>query len=231
MGSASSRQQRPSPLIGPVAVLRGLAHLLLAAALLFLAGLVLFAHIIEDEQNSDIARADGIVVLTGGQERIAEGLRLLAHGKGERMLISGVNGSTSRRQLSALYPKAASLFQCCIDLGWKARNTTGNAVEAREWLSRRGYTSLVVVTSSPHMPRSLLEMRRIMPEVALIPYSVSVPHLRIREWWFRRQSLKLVLTEYLKFLPSLGRCFADRMGVDDGSSGVMGVCLNFAIKF
>ena len=47
------------------------------------------------------AKADAIIVLTGGQSRLDAAIDLLTSGKGERLLISGVHPSASRRQLQA----------------------------------------------------------------------------------------------------------------------------------
>ena len=68
--------------------------------LVFLAGFVIFAQ----RRRADLRRrscvhADGIVVLTGGEHRLAEAARLLAEGRGKRLLISGANRMTSRDDL------------------------------------------------------------------------------------------------------------------------------------
>jgi uncharacterized SAM-binding protein YcdF (DUF218 family) len=44
--------------------------------------------------------ADGIVVFTGGAERVAGALELLSGGHAQRLLISGVHPETSARQIS-----------------------------------------------------------------------------------------------------------------------------------
>src|SRR5690606_33681732 len=70
---------------------RALAASALGAAL-FIGGFGLFAtHVARLATPDDVARADAIIVLTGGQARIDAALGLLQSGKGERLLISGVN--------------------------------------------------------------------------------------------------------------------------------------------
>ena len=50
-----------------------------------------------DRRRTNPAAADAIIVLTGGQSRIDAALDLLKSGKGERLLISGVNPSAEPR--------------------------------------------------------------------------------------------------------------------------------------
>jgi uncharacterized SAM-binding protein YcdF (DUF218 family) len=229
MDNSAFIKQWPRPIVRLAGALRILSRLFLLGMVTFVVGLVLFAHLIEDVPRADIPNAGGIVVLTGGQDRINEGLKLLAGGKAERLLISGVYSRTNRRQLSALYPSNGNLFRCCVDLGWRARNTIGNADETRAWTENRRISSVIVVTSEAHMPRSLLEMRQVMPYITLVPYSVHT--VEMKDWWMRRHSLKVVLSEYMKFLPSLGRCLTRQLAAGEDALGVRGACLNFGFKF
>jgi uncharacterized SAM-binding protein YcdF (DUF218 family) len=229
MDNSAFIERWPRLIVRLTGALRFVARLFLLGMVTFGVGLVLFAHLIEDEQRPDIPNAGGIVVLTGGQDRIHEGLKLLARGKAERLLISGVYSGTNRRQLNALYPNNNNWFRCCVDLGWRARNTIGNADETRTWTENRRVSSVIVVTSEAHMPRSLLEMRQVMPYITLVPYSVHT--VEMKDWWRRRHSLKVVLSEYMKFIPALGRCFARQLVVGGDTQGVRGACLNFSFKF
>src|SRR4051794_20291528 len=56
---------------------------------------------LEDREPSIATPADGIVALTGGAERIADAITLLETGRGRRLLITGVNQTTSDLALSA----------------------------------------------------------------------------------------------------------------------------------
>ena len=175
--------------------------------LTWLAGLIWFYAALPqpaDHAIQQIKPVDGIIVLTGGPTRIYRGLDLLAEGRGKRMLISGVNGDISNETLrSALLAKAGTdpqsqerfsrWFDCCVDLGRNAMDTVGNAREGADWAIRRGYQSLYIVTSYPHMPRSLLEMRRAMPTLTLLPFPVKQ----------RDDAGRSLLAEYHKYLLSL----------------------------
>jgi uncharacterized SAM-binding protein YcdF (DUF218 family) len=144
--------------------------------------------------------ADGVVALTGGPDRIALAASLLATGQARRMLISGVNQLTTRSQLSRETPRFAQLIDCCVDIGYLAENTFGNAVETARWAKRHGIRRLVVVTSDYHMPRALTELRAALPGAELIASPVKSPRLHNADWWRDLDAWRLVIMEYAKFL-------------------------------
>lgn len=201
-----------------------LRSLLFASALLvalLAIGFIVFASSIERVQNGRDVKADGIVVLTGGEARIDQAVKLLSEGRAKRLLISGVHPSTTSGQLQRRYPKAGPLFRCCIDLDKQALNTTGNAAETRAWARRQKFNSLIVVTSSYHMPRTLLELRRVMPSVKLIPYAVVPRKMNMANWWTDAETTRRLFLEYVKLIPALARYgIAQLMGgrAADGNS-------------
>jgi len=171
----------------------------------FLGGFIWFAGQATDPSHRGaIARADGIVVFTGGRDRIAVAANLLVRGLGQRLLISGVNPATPRRDLEGLAPEMQRLSDCCIDLGRQAQDTIGNARETADWAATHGFQSLLVVTSAFHLPRSLTELSGVMPDAVLTGVPVTSPHLA-RSWWRDRAGIRLLSAEYLKYLASLVR--------------------------
>jgi len=168
-------------------------------------GFVMFATTVMRPASTEAAKADGIVVLTGGETRIAEGARLLREGRAARMLISGVNKIARREQLLKLSELPAATFDCCVDLGYAARDTVGNADEARMWAEAKGYDSLIIVTASYHMPRSMAELAREMPGVRLIAHPVTPKTFRTEVWWLHLRTARTLASEYLKFLPAAAR--------------------------
>lgn len=181
--------------------------LILAVALMWLVGLFVFAERVRSLTPApEPARAEAIVALTGpSAERVNAAIRLLEMDKGDRLLISGVNRDVRRQELRALTPGSNKLFNCCVDLGFEAEDTVGNAQEIATWARMKGYDSLIVVTSDYHMPRSLLELRAAAPGVKLIPYAVATPSLDDSRWWRAAVSARRMTLEYLKYLAVLGR--------------------------
>jgi uncharacterized SAM-binding protein YcdF (DUF218 family) len=173
--------------------------------LAFVGGFIVFAGSIKHYAPHPVERADGIVVLTGGPFRLAAAAQLLSEGLGRRLLVSGVNHLTTRDDLFRTSGLTHALFACCVDIGYSAHDTSGNAEEAKEWVEAHRFARLIVVTSSYHMPRSLTELGRALPAVTLLPYPVVPRTLRDERWWLQAGTIRLLFTEYLKFLPSAAR--------------------------
>ena len=176
-------------------------------ALIWLVGLFAFADRVRNFTPApEPERADGIVALTGpSAERVNAAIRLLEQDKGERVLISGVNREVRRQELRELTPGSNRLFNCCVDLGFEAETTTGNAQEIAAWARAKGYDHLIVVTSDYHMPRSLMEIRGAAPDLELTPYAVSTPSLDNSRWWRAAVTARRMTLEYVKYLAVLGR--------------------------
>ena len=158
-----------------------------------------------EEEGAPPPRSDAIVALTGGSERISDAVDLLAGGRADRLLITGVNRATSPERLANTLPQHRELFDCCIDMDYQARNTVGNAVETRRWAESRHVRSLIVVTSSYHMPRALIELQRAMPGVTLRPHSVTPDKVADGGGWRNLLGARILATEYGKFLAAYVR--------------------------
>jgi uncharacterized SAM-binding protein YcdF (DUF218 family) len=182
---------------------------LVLVAALFVGGFLQFASRIADLAPIGQEHADGIVALTGGRDRIRGAIELLRGGHGERLLISGVHPTTRTEDLQRAGETAADLFSCCIDLGFKAATTIGNAREAAEWAGHHGFRSLIVVTSAYHMPRSLAVFAHEMPGVRLVPYPIRHAELNLEDWYAHSDAVKLLLLEYVKYTVARLRLVAD----------------------
>jgi uncharacterized SAM-binding protein YcdF (DUF218 family) len=171
-----------------------------AAALLLAGGFGWFVWRLPTEEIALDRDADGIVVLTGGASRIFDAMELLAAGRGKRLLISGAaNPASTSGEISRLNPRYARIVACCVDFDG-SQNTVGNAVETRRWAESHGFQSLIVVTSSYHMPRALVEISHQLPDVALVAFPVIADKVHAEAWWTRGLSARLVFSEYLKYL-------------------------------
>jgi uncharacterized SAM-binding protein YcdF (DUF218 family) len=138
--------------------------------------IIAFANFVRDVNALSApnpVRADGIVVVTGGQARIEVALQLLEDGAAQRLLISGVYDSTDSSMLAQRTQVDTALFDCCVDLDHAALDTAGNAREAARWVTEHGFTSLLVVTSAYHVPRTTNEIARLLPGVELIAFPID----------------------------------------------------------
>ncbi len=181
------------------------------------AGFLLFAALAL-QPAGETGTADGIVALTGGGARIEEAVKLLAEHHGQRLLISGVNPHTSRNALRLQVPENAELFDCCIDIGYWAQDTVGNARETEVWAKHRGFKRLIVVTSGYHMARSLAEIAQAFPEATLIPHPVLPASLQAGGWWASPATTRVLVVEYLKLWPALARLGMARLMNSAGST-------------
>jgi len=182
-----------------------------AAVALLALGFILFAAVVTRPPVPADQHADGIVVLTGESRRIAEGARLLKEGRAERMLISGVYRHTGKKALMRISGLPEQKFDCCVDIGYTALDTAGNADEARAWAAQRRYATLIVVTASYHMPRSLAELSLALPTTRLIPHPIVTKGFPQRRWWLNPSITRLLLSEYLKFLPAAAHLTVARL--------------------
>ena len=191
----------------------------MVAVMLWGVGLIAFAsRVAHATPAADPGRAQGIVALTGGSNRrLQAGMALLQAGRGRRLLISGVNRKATREEVRrAARAVAGPLYECCVDLGFEAIDTLGNASETAEWAKARGYDRLILVTADYHMPRALLELRGAMPGVKLTPYPVATEDVNARAWWKTTQGMKLMVMEYDKYLVILVREAVLRLGPGSG---------------
>jgi uncharacterized SAM-binding protein YcdF (DUF218 family) len=193
-----ARSQSVARIVGAVVLV--LAVLAASIALVFVGGFLWFLHAVPSEEVALQRDADGIVVLTGGASRIADAVELLAAGHGKRLLITGVHRATSSREIARVLPRHERMLNCCVDLDHSAVNTLGNAAETRRWAKDLRFESLIVVTSSYHMPRTMAELGRQLPDVALIPFPVVSEKLRQEPWWDSLSTAKLLFSEYLKYM-------------------------------
>jgi len=175
--------------------------------LVWTSGLLAFAARVDRMTPApDPPVSDGIVALTGSSgERIAAGLALLQAGKAKRMLISGVSRHVTRGELQTITGASKPVYDCCVDLGFEAANTLGNAKETADWARAKGFRTLILVTADYHMPRARLELRAAMPEAEITTYPVSTSEVSAGGWWRTTLGAERMILEYSKYLVVLSR--------------------------
>lgn len=179
--------------------------LLLILVVVWFVGLLAFAGRIDKlTPATEPPVSDAVAVLTGAStERITAAVRLLEEGKGKRLLVSGVNTEVSREDLLEVTGAWKPIYQCCVDLGFEAADTKGNAQEIAAWAEKHGFTQIVVVTADYHIPRSMLELRGEMPRARLIAYPVKTDALDAAHWWRDQTQIRRLTLEYCKYLAVL----------------------------
>ncbi len=169
--------------------------------------LVIFAGKLPDgplvSQSAD--KYDAAVVLTGGQGRIEEGLKLYTEGKVDALYITGVGSGITMQSIVERYneknkdarPLKASRNLMLDD---KARSTVSNATYTQKWLAGRSYKKVLLVTAGYHMPRSMLIFEKEMPKIEWVPAPVFPDNYHPQFWWKDTRALALVISEYHKYM-------------------------------
>ncbi|MCE3233035.1 MAG: YdcF family protein [Rickettsiaceae bacterium] len=178
---------------------------LLISFCIWLSGLVLFVKTIPNTNNDDTLATDGIVILTGGTNRLDAGIKLLNEKKANKLLISGVGKEANLASLLILsgnLPDNIAQLTDSIQLGYEAKNTKQNAEEAARWVRENNFQSIRLVTSNYHINRSMAEFKKQLPDVKIIPYSVTPNNFELKQWWKSGSMKKLLVLEYNKYLLS-----------------------------
>lgn len=186
--------------------MRRLSLLVLLVAI-WTVGLFAFAGRVEQQpfvENPPVS--DAVAVLTGASTlRLKAGVALLEEGKGRRLLVSGVNEQVRREDLLEVTGAWKPIYECCVDLGFEAANTKGNAAEIAAWAATHRFHQVIVVTADYHMPRALLELRSRMPGAVLIPYPVRTEAVDAARWWRNDVQIRRLTLEYCKYLAVLAQ--------------------------
>lgn len=201
--TASPTAETPPP--QPQVALRLALCLGFLVVVLWGVGLTRFIEAIPRVEPETGAKADAVVVLTGGEQRLEAGFRLLREGRGAHLFVSGVNGDVRPEDLHALAvlhgsTPENSMPRCCVELGFEAQNTKGNAEEIAAWARARDAKSLIMVTSNYHMQRAYLELRAALPEVRVHQHAVIARTVMLGTLWRWPSSLALLVGEYHKYL-------------------------------
>ena len=148
-----------------------------------------------------------IVILTGGTNRIKDGLKIIedfkkTNKKNYKILISGTGVGFTKNSLkkklgSNFNPQ---LIECCIDLDSVSKNTFTNASETFKWARKNDINDYILITSNYHMPRAILEFKNIMPNLKIYTYAITPDKHKIENWLSSYQTFGLVFTEYFKYI-------------------------------
>ena len=152
-------------------------------------------------------KSTNIVILTGGANRIKDGLKIIQDFKNSKninykILVSGTGTGFTKSSLKKKLGENfnSQLIQCCIDLDGVSKNTLTNASETFKWTSKNDIKEFILITSNYHMPRAILEFKNVMPNLKIYTYAITPKNHDIENWLSSYQTFSLVFTEYCKFI-------------------------------
>ena len=148
-----------------------------------------------------------IVILTGGTNRIKDGLKIIEDFKkskkiNSKILVSGTGmGFTKSSLKKKLGPNFnPKLIKCCVDLDSVSKNTFTNASETFKWAKKNDIKEFILITSNYHMPRAILEFKNIMPKLKIYTYAIIPKKHNIENWLNSYETFNLIFTEYCKYI-------------------------------
>ena len=173
---------------------RRLCLALFAFLIAWLIGFIIFIATLPKHPSDTQHIADAIVVLTGGKGRVEVGIALFDTGLGKRLFISGVFKGVNAKTLASKQDVPNALYTRLSDmeLGYEANNTVQNAIETAKWAKENNIKSIRLVTGNYHIRRSIIEFKRMLPDVTVIGHPVPFKHI------MSRKAIWLMWNEYLK---------------------------------
>lgn len=150
--------------------------------------------------EDDGRQADVIVALAGGTGRLEEGVKLLASGRAEFLVLSGIDRDATLDSIFFGQDIMAKVDPSKVIVERLSKATYENAVEVKRIIEARGFNSIILITSIYHMKRAYYTFNRILPDyVRIHPHPISSPNFDEANWWKDGTSIWILFLEFLKF--------------------------------
>ena len=187
--------------------------IIISIFILWFVGLFNYKEKIVTLRKSSFVQATNIVILTGGSNRIKDGLKIIKNLENSaiintKLLISGTGKGFTISNVKKLLPKNKSLnifLKCCIELDNKSQNTHSNAIETLKWAKKKNIKTFILITSNYHMPRAVLEFKARMPNFEIITHPITPKKHDISNWMHSFETFSLIFIEYSKFLIAISK--------------------------
>jgi len=140
--------------------------------------------------NEPIEKTDAVVVFAGSDDRVKAGFVLVKAGLADSLVIS----PASENQLKKYEDKNGSANETRYIIENKARTTFENAIYTRKLIEKHNLKSIILLTSSYHLPRSYL----------LLKTTLTGTNTEINLHGVGKFNLKLIYNEMIKLWASFG---------------------------
>jgi uncharacterized SAM-binding protein YcdF (DUF218 family) len=172
-------------------------------ALVFLAQVIFFIYALSD--SCQYTNADAVVVFGGNAGRIEKGYDLISNGYSKHLIIS-----PAKPYELVNYDKRYDWKQDSKHIyETKARTTFENAVYIKLLIAEHHFKSVLLVTSTWHMPRSyfLLKTQLLFSGIKIYRVGSVCSSTGRLSWWESAKIRKLVYREFAKLWGSVGEYF------------------------
>ena len=173
----------------------------------FLISLFNFKEKILSLQKHSVTLNSNIVILTGGSNRIKDGLKIINNvdiftKANLKILISGTGKGFTKKSLKEMLTLNINLklLECCIELESISKDTYSNASETYKWVKMNNINKFILITSNYHMPRAILEFKNKMPNLEISTYPITPKSHDITNWLNSSETFSLIFIEYSKLL-------------------------------
>jgi uncharacterized SAM-binding protein YcdF (DUF218 family) len=155
---------------------------------------------IDYKKINGAANIDAIIVLTGGENRIIDGLKLQKKYHIKKLFISGVDDNSSLTEILNSLNSEEEFSRTNIELGYSAKSTLGNRKEAEEWAKKNKIRTIILVTSNYHIPRSYLLFKTSKVIESIILYPSFGNKFKTENLFKDKYSSSLIISEFIKYL-------------------------------
>ncbi|UOF88973.1 YdcF family protein [Fodinisporobacter ferrooxydans] len=148
--------------------------------------------------NQQPIRSDAIIVLSGGAERVAKGVRLYREGYSRYIILSNAFDTKPVKPIDQI--KQYNIPKKSVILETKAQSTYENALFTEKLVKEHHFTSVIVVSSNYHMRRVAFNFGKVYSGTGIrLTYCASNdPRFHPHRWWANSFSLITTLDEYIK---------------------------------
>jgi len=141
-------------------------------------------------------KADVIIVLGGGNDRVEHGVSLYQMGYANEILFTGGSGANDM----ARYALSLGVTQDHILIEDQSHTTFENAKFSLKIIPDQGYKSAIVVTSPYHTRRSSIIFTQVFKGIDVTICSVPYDPVMTHNWWNDNYSTRFVISEYFKLI-------------------------------
>jgi uncharacterized SAM-binding protein YcdF (DUF218 family) len=140
---------------------------------------------------TDDVSADCAVVLTGGSNRVREGMDLLSRGQVKKLIISGVYANANLRDIFPLWPFYGEVSEKDVVLDRRSTTTYGNAQQTLPIVEALGCRDVALITSNVHMYRAFRTfLASYPPTVQIQQFAVNTGKVEASPWEISTEVLK-----------------------------------------
>jgi uncharacterized SAM-binding protein YcdF (DUF218 family) len=179
---------------------RALAVLVGLLLLAPVAGFSLFLADVQRSTGNKPEKADVIVTFSGDPRRIQVAVKLLKNGLGRQLIIVGQD---NQQEVELLRKGNHSLFACCVKVDHSSTNTAQDAELASKLIDRPTINSILLVTSSFHLPRASNELKHVLPDTRIVGHGIADEFYQPARLFADPDVASAFVRQYLMYIGSL----------------------------